>query len=442
MKFPRPYGERVRVRGKKMANIVVVGAQWGDEGKGKIIDVLAKDADYIVRYQGGNNAGHTVVVEDKEFIMHLIPSGILHKNKICVIGNGVAVNPKALLEEIDFLRKNGVKVDSNLLISDRCHVIFPYHIKMDELKEKNRKKRIGTTKKGIGPCYQDKIARCGIRLADLLNDKIFKEKLNQNLEEKNEIFKKIFKTSGFKFDEIYDEYKSLGKKISQYVTDTIQVLVKAVKENKSILFEGAQGTLLDVDFGTYPFVTSSNATAGGACTGAGISPSRIDKVIGVVKAYTTRVGEGPFPTEFHKDLSAKIREKGNEFGATTGRPRRCGWFDAALAKYSIMVNGIDEIAVTKLDVLDEQDPIKICTAYEYKGKKYNQFPADLEVLSNAKPVYEEHLGWMKATSQVTRYENLPENAKKYLQRLSKLLEVEIGIVSVGSKRDQTFKTRG
>ncbi|MFA5388640.1 MAG: adenylosuccinate synthase [Candidatus Omnitrophota bacterium] len=404
---------------------VVVGAQWGDEGKGKIIDILSRDADIIARYQGGNNAGHTVVIGEKEFILHLIPSGILRKGKLCVIGNGVVVDPEALLSEIDMLEKKGIKIDGNLVISECAHVILPYHKVID----KRRGAQIGTTGRGIGPCYIDKMARCGIRMTDLVNEDSLRKKLYANLADSGE----------FDADQIYKDYVEYGKKIKKYLGNTAVILNKAVAKKKHILFEGAQGTLLDIDHGTYPYVTSSSATAGGACTGTGVGPARIDKVIGVVKAYTTRVGEGPFPTEFKKDLMEKIRSKGREFGATTGRPRRCGWFDAVIVRHAVTVNSLDEIVVTKLDVLDEMSQIKICTGYKYKGKVCRDFPADIETLENCEPVYETCAGWMKDTTAALKYKDLPGNAKKYLNRLSKLLNVKIGMVSVGSKREQAFR---
>lgn len=420
-----------------MPNLVILGAQWGDEGKGKVIDIFARKADCIVRYQGGNNAGHTVVIDNDEFILHLIPSGILHKNKICVIGNGVVVDPKALLDEIAMLEKKGIDVDGRLLISEEAHVIFPYHKKLDELKEE-KKKKIGTTKKGIGPCYADKVARSGIRIADLFDEVVFKEKLSANLEEKNAILTKIYNVDGFYFDSICTEYLSYAKRIKKHVCNTTVVLNDAIKKKKRVLFEGAQGTLLDVDHGTYPFVTSSNSTAGGASTGSGVGPTKIGKVIGVVKAYTTRVGEGPFPTEFGKDLMDRIRTKGKEFGATTGRPRRCGWFDSVIVKHSIMVNGMDEIVVTKLDVLDDLDTIKICTKYKFEGKFYNNFPSSIRLLSACEPVYEELPGWKEDTTKITAYSKLPKNAKRYLKRVQELLKTRIVLVSVGSDRKQTF----
>lgn len=420
-----------------MPNIVILGAQWGDEGKGKVIDIYAPKADYIVRYQGGNNAGHTVVIGKDEFILHLIPSGILHKQKKCIIGNGVVIDPRAFLEEVDMLSAKGIDVSGRLFISDQAHVIFPYHKKLDELKEE-KKSKIGTTKKGIGPCYADKVARSGIRIADLLDESVFKDKLRANLEEKNGILIKIYGMAGYAFEAIYGEYSGYAKKIRQYICDSAVLLNDAIDKKKSVLFEGAQGTLLDVDHGTYPFVTSSNSTAGGACTGTGVGPTKIDKVIGIVKAYTTRVGEGPFPTEFGKDLMERIRKKGREFGATTGRPRRCGWFDNVVVKHSVMVNGIDEIVVTKLDVLDDLDRLKICTAYKFEGKVYNTFPSNTRVLEGCEPVYEELPGWKEDTTRITSYSGLPKNAKNYLKRIQQLLKTKIVLVSVGSDRKQVF----
>jgi len=423
-----------------MANIVVVGAQWGDEGKGKIIDVLAKNADFIVRFQGGNNAGHTVVAEGKEFIFHLIPSGILHSKKICVIGNGVVVDPKAFWDEITYLRRRGIPVGRNLRVSEEAHVIFPYHRLLDRLRER-RGTRIGTTGRGIGPCYTDKIGRSGIRLADLLDKEIFRKKLKENLNEKNEIITKIYREKPVRFSEIYEEYLRYGKILKRFACNTSLLLNQAIAKKKRILFEGAQGTLLDIDHGTYPFVTSSNATAGGACTGSGIGPTRIDRVIGVAKAYTTRVGEGPFPTEFPESLMEEIRKKGKEFGATTGRPRRCGWFDSVLVRHAVRVNGLDEVIVTKLDVLDERKTVKICTAYRIGNKRYTEFPADIERLWDCIPLYEEHPGWLTDTTACRRFEELPPQAKRYLKRVSSLLGVPITLISVGSDRKQTFRMK-
>lgn len=425
-----------------MPSTVVMGAQWGDEGKGKIIDILSQTSDYIVRYQGGNNAGHTVVIGDNSFILHLIPSGILHKGKICIIGNGVVVNPEALIEEVEKLKKKGIKVDKNLLISDKAHIIFPYHWKMDELREVAKGKgKIGTTKRGIGPCYTDKVSRCGIRMVDFLNDRVFKAKLKANLKEKNAILRRVYGFKGYSFEKLYKQYSGYRTKIKKYITDTTVVINSALDKNKKVLFEGAQGTLLDVDFGTYPYVTSSNSTAGGASTGTGVGPRRISKAVGVVKAYTTRVGEGPFLTEFSSRLMKLIREKGKEFGATTGRPRRCGWFDALIVRHAVMINSLDEIIVTKLDVLDCLDKIKICTGYRYKGKKYDTFPADIDVLNNAKCEYETLDGWLSDTTGIKNYKDLPLNAKRYLKRLSQLAGAKISMVSIGSDRKQTLKVQ-
>jgi adenylosuccinate synthase len=420
-------------------NIIIVGAQWGDEGKGKIIDILSENTDLIVRYQGGNNAGHTVCVNKREFILHLIPSGILHKKKKCIIGNGVVVDPEALIKEINHLKKHGVDVDNSLLISDKVHIIFPYHKLLDILREEKKKKgKIGTTKRGIGPCYADKVNRCGIRMADLLNRKLFCEKLKENVEEKNEFLRKIYNHEGFSYEELAGRYLEYADVIRKYVINASVILSGAIRKKKTILFEGAQGTLLDIDHGTYPFVTSSNATAGGACTGAGVSPIRIDKIIGVVKAYTTRVGEGPLPTVFNKALMDRIQKKGKEFGATTGRPRRCGWFDNVVTRHSVAINGLTDIALTKLDVLDELEEIKICTAYRYRGKTIKDFPSGIEVLVNCKPVYESMPGWLEDTTQCKRYKDLPAKARRYLERLEKLMGAKISIISVGSKRRETI----
>ncbi|NQU74064.1 MAG: adenylosuccinate synthase [Candidatus Omnitrophica bacterium] len=421
-----------------MANIVIVGAQWGDEGKGKIIDILAEDADYIVRFQGGNNAGHTVVVGKKKFIFHLIPSGVLHKGKICVIGNGVVINPKAILDEIKMAKSKGIMVGKNLVISDEAHVIFPYHQMLDSLRE-TKKSKIGTTKRGIGPCYADKVSRCGIRVQELFDKNTLREKLKANIEEKNKVFWALYKFKGFSFNKIYNEYLKFGKQIKKYAANTPLLLNKAIRDKKRILFEGAQGALLDIDHGTYPYVTSSNATAGGACTGSGVGPNKIDKIIGVLKAYTTRVGEGPFPTQFECELMEIIRNKGKEYGATTGRPRRCGWFDAVIGRYSVMVNGIDEIVVTKLDVLDDLEKIKICVGYRHKGKLYKEFPTEMNIVENCKPVYEVCDGWQDDTTAVGSFSKLPRNAKRYIGRLEELLGVRVSMVSTGSKRKQLIK---
>jgi len=419
-------------------NIIIVGTQWGDEGKGKVIDILSQNCDYIVRYQGGNNAGHTVVTANNEYIFHLMPSGILHKTKICCIGNGVVIDPAVLLHEIDDLIAAGIKIDSRLKISPLAHVILPYHKILDQLRETKRKHKIGTTGRGIGPCYADKIIRCGIRMVDLMNPAVFSLKLRDNLKEKNEVFKKVYQHPGFNFNSIYKEYLNYGRLFSPYICNITKLLNKALNEKKNILFEGAQGTFLDIDFGTYPFVTSSSATAGGACIGTGISPTKIDKVIGVAKAYTTRVGEGPFPTEFDTSFSKFMRDKGNEFGATTGRPRRCGWFDCVMVKEAVLLNGISELAIMKMDVLDGLKSVRICTAYKYKGKIFKEFPYDLEVLNKATPVYKEMPGWTRGVNKPKHYRNLHPNAKSYLARLKDILNTEISMVSVGSSREETI----
>ncbi len=421
-------------------NTVIVGTQWGDEGKGKIIDMLTQDVDYVVRFQGGNNAGHTVVVDGRQFILHLVPSGILHKDKICVIGNGVVVDPQVLLEEIRQLKKKGIYVDANLLISDQAHLIFPYHKLMDKMREiKKGKGKIGTTGRGIGPCYTDKASRCGIRIADLFNDRALREKLKENIDEKNEIFSKIYNCEGFSFQQVYSQYKSYRGRLKKYLCNCSRVLNDAIDKGKFILFEGAQGTFLDIDHGTYPYVTSSNATAGGAATGTGIGPRKIDLVLGVAKAYTTRVGEGPFPAEFSPRMMEKIRQKGKEFGATTGRPRRCGWFDAVMVKHAVRINSINEIAITKLDVLDECKTVKICIGYKIGRNVLSYFPSDIGSLRRCKPIYEELPGWIEETARVTKYENLPKNALRYLNRISELIKSGISIVSVGSERKQAFR---
>lgn len=419
-------------------NIVLVGTQWGDEGKGKIIDILSEKAAYIVRFQGGNNAGHTVVAGNREYIFHLMPSGILHKGKICCIGNGVVVDPAVLLKEIDDLRTSKININGRLKISSLAHVILPYHRILDQLRETKRANKIGTTGRGIGPCYADKIARCGIRMVDLLNAKVLRDKLKDNLREKNEIFKKVYRHSGFDLDKIYKEYLNYGKLFSSYICNTHVLLNEAVLNKKDILFEGAQGTFLDIDFGTYPFVTSSSATSAGACTGTGVAPVKIDKVIGVAKAYTTRVGEGPFPTEFSNKFGSFIREKGNEFGATTGRPRRCGWFDLVMVKEAVLLNGISELAIMKIDVLDGLKDIEICTAYKYKGKVFKEFPYDFEAIKGAKPIFKKMRGWPKPLNNPKHYRELHSCARDYLEYLSAALKTKISMVSVGSAREATI----
>ena len=426
--------------GSNGVNRILIGAQWGDEGKGKIIDLLAAKSDIIVRYQGGNNAGHTVQFDHEKFILHLIPSGILHPKKICVIGNGVVLDPEAFFEEARLLEAKGIVVRGRLFVSEEAHLLFPYHRLLDQLKEQSAEARgkIGTTKRGIGPCYADKVARLGIRVADLKNLAYFRERLAQILEEKNEILRKIYGHPGLSFKKIFSNFKTYRTRLLRFARNTPRYLCDAARSGKSLLFEGAQGTMLDVDLGTYPYVTSSNATVGGAITGSGVSPTLIDRVIGVVKAYTTRVGEGPFPTQFPQKLMSHIQTKGEEFGATTGRPRRCGWFDAVIARHSVTINGLDEMAVMKLDVLSGLREIKIATAYRLGGKIYRDYPSSAYEFSRCCPIYESAKGWQEDVSGARRWKDLPANARKYLRRLEDLMETPIKIVSVGSKRQETI----
>lgn len=421
-----------------MASVIIVGTQWGDEGKGKIVDYLAENCEYVVRSQGGSNAGHTVVVDNIKYKLRLLPSGILHKDKVCVIGNGVVIEPKVFLSEIDSLIEKKVNI-SNLKISDRAHVIMPYHKILDELQEEDLgENKLGTTKNGIGPCYMDKSSRLGIRIVDLMNKETFAKKLKFNVELKNKLLKKLYNHEGVNYDELLKEYLGYADRLRPFVADTTTILNKAIKEKKNILFEGAQATMLDLDHGTYPFVTSSYPAAGGACTGSGVGPRKIDNVIGVVKAYATRVGEGPFPSELFDDVGQFIRDKGGEYGTVTGRARRCGWLDACVVKYASYVNGLDSIAITRLDILDELDKLKICVAYKYNGEILEGYPADLDILSKVEPVYEEFEGWKTSTRDIREYDKLPENAKKYLKRLSEVIETDISIVSVGAGRDETI----
>ena len=417
-----------------MANVVVVGAQWGDEGKGKVVDFLAQDADIIARYQGGDNAGHTVVVGKEKYVLHLIPSGILHPDKKCVIGNGVVLSPQRLFSEIDELKQRGISVDGNLFISDRAHLIMPYHRLIEKADGEDR--RIGTTNRGIGPAYVDKVGRSGIRVGDLLNFKVFREKLEFNLRKKVKILDESEEWVESTKSEILQEYRGYADRMRPFVADTSLIISEAIKAGKSVLFESAQGTLLDVDLGTYPYCTSSNPTAGSVCAGLGIGPTVIDGVIGVVKAYTTRVGEGPFPAELPPDMSHRIREIGDEFGATTGRPRRCGWFDAVIARYAVRVNGFTGMAITKLDILDKIDPIKLCVGYRYNGEILTEFPSQIDVLEDCEPVYESMDGWLTDISKTKKYEELPENARKYVERISQLTETKVGLVAVGPERDR------
>lgn len=421
-----------------MASVIIVGTQWGDEGKGKIVDYLANKTQYVVRSQGGSNAGHTVVVDNIKYKLRLLPSGILHKDKVCIIGNGVVIEPKVFLSEIDGLIEKKVNM-SNLKISNRAHVLMPYHKILDELQEEDLgENKLGTTKNGIGPCYMDKASRLGIRIVDLMNKETFAKKLKFNVELKNKLLKKLYNHEGINYEELLKEYLEYADRLRPYVADTTTILNKAIKEKKNILFEGAQATMLDLDHGTYPFVTSSYPAAGGACTGSGVGPRKIDNVIGVVKAYSTRVGEGPFPSELFDDVGQFIRDKGGEYGTVTGRPRRCGWLDACVIKYASYINGLDAIAITRLDILDELDKLKICVAYRYNGEILEDYPADLDILSKAEPVYEEFDGWKTSTANIREYDKLPENAKKYLKRLSEVIDTEISIVSVGAGRDETI----
>lgn len=421
-----------------MASVIIVGTQWGDEGKGKIVDYLANKAQYVVRSQGGSNAGHTVVVDNVKYKLRLLPSGILHKDKVCIIGNGVVIEPKVFLSEIDGLIEKKVNM-SNLKISNRAHVLMPYHKILDELQEEDLgENKLGTTKNGIGPCYMDKASRLGIRIVDLMNKEVFAKKLKFNVELKNKLLKKLYNHEGINYEELLKEYLEYADRLRPYVADTTTILNKAIKEKKNILFEGAQATMLDLDHGTYPFVTSSYPAAGGACTGSGVGPRKIDNVIGVVKAYSTRVGEGPFPSELFDDVGQFIRDKGGEYGTVTGRARRCGWLDACVIKYASYINGLDSVAITRLDILDELEKLKICVAYKYNGEILEDYPADLDILSKVEPVYEEFDGWKTSTTNIREYDKLPENAKKYLKRLSEVIDTEISIVSVGAGRDETI----
>lgn len=421
-----------------MSAVVLIGAQWGDEGKGKITDFLAEKADVVVRYQGGSNAGHTVVVDDEEYKLHLVPSGILYPGTICVVGNSVVVDPEVLLKEIKDLNQRGISTD-NLRISDRAQVIMPYHRRLDEVQEETKgTNKIGTTKRGIGPCYTDKASRVGIRISDLLEKEVFEGKLEENLAEKNTLLKKVYGMDGFNKEDILEKYAEYTEKLRQYIADTSIVVNETIDQGKKVLFEGAQGTLLDIDHGTYPFVTSSHPVAGGACTGAGVGPTKITKVLGVAKAYTTRVGEGPFPTELFDATGDIIRNQGAEFGTTTGRPRRCGWFDAVILRYSARLSGLTGIALTKLDVLDQLEEIKICAGYEYQGQVLKEFPASLKTLAECRPVYEVMEGWKADTTNARTYGDLPENARKYIKRIEELVGVKISIIAVGPGRAQTI----
>ena len=420
-------------------NRVIVGAQWGDEGKGKIIDYLTAEADVVVRYQGGGNAGHTVEVGSERFVLHLVPSGIVRPGKMCVIGNGVVVDPVALVKEIKELEARGIDLRGNLFVGEQCHVVFPYHRKLDELRESRRDGRhIGTTKRGIGPAYADKMARVGLRIADILDRPSFEEQFRRLVRENNRMLRAMG-ARGLSFRGLLESVREAAHFLKPFVADTVALVHESVLKKRRILFEGAQGTMLDIDYGSYPYVTSSNCTAGGACTGAGIAPNRIHSVVGVMKAYTTRVGEGPFPTELHTSTGVRIREEGQEFGATTGRPRRVGWFDAVVTRYAVMLNGIGSLAVTKLDVLDALPAMKICVAYRAGRRRLESVPHGQREFARCRPIYEELPGWQESTRDVTSFEKLPARAKAYLKRLSDLSGAPVRWVSVGARRDQTIE---
>ncbi|MDX9708978.1 MAG: adenylosuccinate synthase [Trichloromonas sp.] len=426
-----------------MANVIVVGAQWGDEGKGKVVDIYTEYANDVVRYQGGNNAGHTLVVGNEKTVLHLIPSGILHEGKRCIIGNGVVLDPKVFLEEIDRLKKKGyLKNDSQLVVDANVHIIMPYHKAIDIARESNSgARKIGTTGRGIGPTYEDKIGRRGIRFIDLLHPEIFARKVKELLPEKNLILEKLLGGQPLDEEAIINEYTTYGRMLGKYLGNASKLLNQSIAEGKNILFEGAQGSLLDVDHGTYPYVTSSSTIAGGACTGTGVGPRFIDAVVGISKAYVTRVGEGPFPTELNDEMGEKLRQIGQEFGATTGRPRRTGWFDAVALREAVRTNGMTGLAITKLDVLNELETIKICTAYSYRGQLLEDFPQDLEVLKECKPVYEEIEGWNASLADAGSFATLPQKAQDYLKKLEQVTGCPVVLVSVGPRRDQTLQVK-
>ena len=425
-----------------MANVVIIGAQWGDEGKGKIVDYLAQFADATVRYAGGNNAGHTVVVRGERTILHLVPSGVLHPGKICILGNGLVVDPGVLLEEMDLLRKKGIRLTSKtFFISERAHLIMPYHRRIDTAREKSKKGRIGTTGRGIGPAYEDKMARCGFRFADVLTAESFREKLKIILQEKNAYLRYILKEPGFGYREVLEQYSEYGRRLKPYITDTSRQIHELIARRKHILFEGAQGTLLDIDHGTYPFVTSSSAAVGGVLTGCGIGPRSIDEIVGVIKAYTTRVGGGPFPTELHDVVGAHLQREGKEYGATTGRPRRCGWFDAVAGRYSMRINGMTQLALTKLDILTGLDSIKICVGYRIGRKVVTEMPSDPSRLEKALPVYDAIPGWKQDIREARSLDELPRNAVRYIRYLETLMGIPFGFISVGPQRDESIIVR-
>jgi adenylosuccinate synthase len=420
-----------------MANLIVVGAQWGDEGKGKIVDLLTARFDVVARYQGGHNAGHTVIINGKKYVLHLIPSGILHPGKLCIIGNGVVIDPIALKKEMAELEAAGIACKGRLFISNRAHVILEYHRLVEKGDEDRRgQEKIGTTNRGIGPAYEDKMARRGVRVCDLLNPEVLRKRIEENLQAKQSAFPFII--NAIDVDETFEKACALGEELSQYIVDAAELLNQSINEGKSVLFEGAQGTLLDVDHGTYPFVTASSATAGGACIGTGVGPTRIDGVVGISKAYTTRVGEGPFPTELLDEIGEQLRNRGQEYGASTGRPRRCGWFDAVVVRYSCLINNLGSLVITKLDVLDELKEIKICTGYRYKGSILRSFPPEISVLSECRPEYLTVKGWNQRTAGIQDLNELPTIARDYLKRLSELANAEISLVSTGPDRKETI----
>ncbi len=420
-----------------MAVTVVLGAQWGDEGKGKLVDYIAERAKIVARYQGGHNAGHTVVINSETFILHLIPSGILHEGIKCVIGNGVVIDPGCLIEEMDGLIQRGVKINNNLLISEDAHIIMPYHMALESANEALRgSKKIGTTGRGIGPAYVDKMARCGIRAGDLLAPALFKEKLEGNIKAANKLLQALYGEKGFDTEEVYKRYMAYAERLKKHIGNASKMINEAIAGGENVLVEGAQGTLLDIDHGTYPYVTSSSASAGGACTGLGIGPTRINRVLGVVKAYCTRVGSGPFPTEIAGRLGEEIREKGGEYGATTGRPRRCGWLDMVALRHSAAVNGLTGIAITKLDILDGLDKVLVCTAYKMRGEIIKDFPPDAVMLEKCEPVYEEMDGWKESTAGIKEFEKLPANARNYIKWIEGTLGVRVDMISTGQRRDE------
>lgn len=417
-----------------LSSLVVIGAQWGDEGKGRYVDYLANKADYVIRYQGGNNAGHTIVLEDKKYGLHLIPSGIF-TGKYCVIGNGVVIDPKSLLAEMKMIEEAGYSCEK-LFISDRAHVVMPYHIRIDQLSEKLKgDKKIGTTIKGIGPCYTDKYARIGIRMCDLLEPEIFAEKLTSVLSEKNIVIQKVYGGEAMDFDEIYNEYMEYGNLLKSYISDTVAMIQNGYKENKNMLFEGAQGALLDIDYGTYPYVTSSHPISGGVCVGSGIGPNMLDQVVGVVKVYTSRVGKGPFITELFDEVGDSIREKGGEYGTTTGRPRRIGWLDLVALKYSASINGLTSIGLTRMDTLAGVENLKICIGYELDGKEIDYLPASLTEMAKVKPIYKEMKGWKEISGDAT-FAELPDEAKKYILEIEAQTGLPVSLIGIGPERSQ------